>query len=54
VASAADEIVLGGRVEGLSLEQALDAVLATCRMTYRVYDGILRIAAAGVEPPPPA
>ena len=30
----------------LTLEEALDAVLPTCRMTYRVEKGVLLIAAA--------
>jgi ferric-dicitrate binding protein FerR (iron transport regulator) len=49
-ARAAGEVVLGGGAEGLSLDQALDAVLATCRMTYRVEGGVLRISSAGVAP----
>ncbi len=44
VARAADEIELGGTVERLTLEQALDAVLPTCRMTYRIEGGVLVIA----------
>ena len=44
VARSAEEIELGGTVERLTLEQALDAVLPTCRMIYRVEDGILVIA----------
>ena len=44
VARSADQIELGGTVERLTLEQALDAVLPTCRMTYRVKDGVLMIA----------
>ena len=45
VARAADEIVLGGTVGGLTLDEALDAVLPTCRMTYRVDKGVLVVAA---------
>ena len=44
VARAAEEIELGGTVERLTLEQALDAVLPTCRMMYSVEDGVLVIA----------
>ena len=44
VARSADEIVLGGTVERLTLEQALDAVLPTCKMIYRVENGVLVIA----------
>ena len=45
VARSAGEIVLGGRVERLTLEEALDVVLPICRMTYRVEDGVLLIRA---------
>jgi ferric-dicitrate binding protein FerR (iron transport regulator) len=50
VARSAGEIVLGGTLERLTLEQSLDAVLPTCRMTYRVKDGVLWIATAGEQP----
>ena len=43
VARSAEEIVLGGTVEALTLDQALDAVLPTCRMVYEVMDGVLRV-----------
>jgi hypothetical protein len=46
VARSAEEIVLGGTVERLTLDEALDAVLPTCRMTYRVEAGVLWIAAS--------
>lgn len=42
---AADEIVLGGSIEGLTLDEALEAVLPTCRMVHRVEDGDLVIEA---------
>lgn len=45
VARSADEIVLGGTVEKLTLEEALDAVLPTCGLNHRVDGGILVIAA---------
>ncbi len=45
VARSAEEIELGGTVERLTLDEALDAVLPTCRMIYRVVDGVLVIAA---------
>ena len=44
VARSAEEIELSGTVERLTLEQALDAVLPTCRMIYRVEDGVLVVA----------
>jgi ferric-dicitrate binding protein FerR (iron transport regulator) len=50
VARSAGAIVLRGTVERLTLEEALEAVLPTCRMTYRVRDGVLLIAAAPEEP----
>jgi hypothetical protein len=43
LARSAEEIVLAGTVERLTLEQSLDAVLPTCRMTHRLDDGVLRI-----------
>jgi ferric-dicitrate binding protein FerR (iron transport regulator) len=45
VARSAGEIVLGGTVERLTLDEALDAVLPTCRMVYRIEYGTLLIAA---------
>lgn len=45
VARAAGETVLSGTTERLTLDEALDAVLPTCRMTYRI-DGALLIIAA--------
>ena len=45
VARAADEIVLGGTASRLTVEEALDAVLPTCRMTHRVEGGVLVVAA---------
>ena len=44
VARSAGEIELGGTVERLTLDEALDAVLPTCRMVYHVVDGVLVIA----------
>ena len=43
------DIVLNGSIEGMSLDEALQSVLPTCRMRHRIEDGILRI-----EPLPPA
>ena len=45
VARFAGEIVLGGALERLTLEEALDAVLPTCQMTYQVRNGVLVVAA---------
>jgi len=45
VARAAGETVLRGTARGLSLEEALDAVLPTCRMVHRIDDGMLTIYA---------
>ncbi len=50
VGRSAGEIVLAGTVERLTLEEALDAVLPTCRMTYRIEQGVLIIAAAPSDP----
>lgn len=41
----AAEIVLRGSIEGLTLDEALAAVLPTCHMVHRVENGILVIAA---------
>ena len=46
VARAAAEIVVGGTVQRLTLEESLDAVLPTCGMTHRIEDGVLLVAAA--------
>jgi ferric-dicitrate binding protein FerR (iron transport regulator) len=46
VARSAAQIVLGGTVERLTLDEALDAVLPTCRLTYRIDRGVLVVAAA--------
>ncbi|MDH3627326.1 MAG: FecR family protein [Acidobacteriota bacterium] len=43
VADASETTILGGTFGDLTLPQALDAVLPTCRMTYDVRDGILLI-----------
>ena len=52
LARAADETVLGGSAERLTLEQALDAVLPTCGMAYRIENGDLIITPAGTIPLP--
>ena len=44
VARAAGETTLGGTVKGLTPEEALEAVLPTCRMTQRIEEGVLLIA----------
>lgn len=41
VARSAEEIVLGGTVSALTLDQALETVLPTCRMVHHVTDGTL-------------
>ncbi|HYO12213.1 MAG TPA: FecR family protein [Thermoanaerobaculia bacterium] len=41
VAGLADETVLQGSVEGLTVDQALEAVLPTCGMVHRIEDGRL-------------
>jgi ferric-dicitrate binding protein FerR (iron transport regulator) len=43
VERAAAEIVLGGTVDGLALDQMLDAVLPTCRMVHRLEGGVLTV-----------
>ena len=45
VARSADETILGGTSRHLTLDNALDAVLPTCRMGYQVKNGILIISA---------
>ena len=46
VARSASEIVLGGTLERVTVDQALDAVLPTCNLTHRVEQGVLLIASA--------
>lgn len=46
LSEAASDTVLTGSVEGLSVEQSLEAVLPTCRMSHRIVDGSLIIEAA--------
>jgi len=43
LARSAEEIRLDGSIAGLTVDQALDAVLPTCRMTSRVEAGVLRV-----------
>ena len=46
----AESIVLSGSTEGLTIQQALDAVLPTCRMAHQVHEGVLlvrRLAPSG-------
>lgn len=51
VARSAGETVLGGSAENLMLADALDAVLPTCRLSYRVDNGVLVVAfSAGSGP----
>jgi ferric-dicitrate binding protein FerR (iron transport regulator) len=50
VARFADETVLGGALERLTLAEALDAVLPTCQMTYQVRNGVLVVAATPTGP----
>jgi ferric-dicitrate binding protein FerR (iron transport regulator) len=45
VGRSAAQIVLRGSIEGLTLDEALAAVLPTCHMTHRVENGILVIEA---------
>ena len=39
----AESIVLSGSTEGLTIQQALDAVLPTCRMAHQVDEGVLLV-----------
>ncbi len=48
LAETAPAIRLRGSIDGMTLEQALASVLATCRLDYRVHDGVL-----GVHPTSP-
>ena len=43
----AASIVLSGSTEGLTIEEALAAVLPTCRMTHQVDQGVLRVKPLG-------
>jgi len=45
VALSADDVVLSGTVRRLTLDEALDAVLPTCRMTYQVNEDMLLVSA---------
>jgi ferric-dicitrate binding protein FerR (iron transport regulator) len=45
-AAAAPQIVLEGSIEGLSLDEALDAVLPTCRLTHRIEGDVLIVDSA--------
>ena len=47
---AAARIRIGGSIDGLSLDHALDAVLPTCGMTYRIEGGTLIVSLAGGGP----
>ncbi|HKQ60778.1 MAG TPA: FecR family protein, partial [Candidatus Polarisedimenticolaceae bacterium] len=42
-AEAAERIRLNGSIDGMTLEEALDSVLPTCRMSYRIEDAALVI-----------
>jgi len=44
VASAADRTRLNGSVDGMTLDQALESVLATCRMSHRTTTGALVVS----------
>ncbi len=50
VAREADRITLGGALDGLRLEDALDAVLPTCGMTHAVEAGTLIVSRADDAP----
>lgn len=45
VARSAEEVVLVGNIDRMTLDQALDAVLPSCRMAYRVAGGVLMVDA---------
>ena len=45
-AASASEVMLNGSVEGLALDDVLEAVLPTCGAEYRVDDGILVVEPA--------
>jgi ferric-dicitrate binding protein FerR (iron transport regulator) len=46
----AEQIVLEGTLQGLTIDQALDAVLPTCQMVHRVESGLLEISRRDTEP----
>jgi ferric-dicitrate binding protein FerR (iron transport regulator) len=51
-ARSAEAIVLGGTIGQMDLEQALEAVMATCRMTYRIERGVLVVNTSPEAPQP--
>ncbi|MBD3869198.1 MAG: FecR domain-containing protein [Acidobacteria bacterium] len=44
--SSAGETDISGSIDGMSLDQALEAVLPTCGMTYRIHNGTLTVLRA--------
>jgi ferric-dicitrate binding protein FerR (iron transport regulator) len=50
-AAAAPRIVLNGSIAGMTLDQALASVLATCQMTHRIEGDVLRIELSSPERP---
>jgi ferric-dicitrate binding protein FerR (iron transport regulator) len=50
-AAAARRIVLTGSIAGMTPDQALDSVLATCRMSYRIEGQVLRVEPSSSEHP---
>jgi ferric-dicitrate binding protein FerR (iron transport regulator) len=50
-AAAAPRIVLKGSIAGMTLEQALASVLATCQMTHRIEGDTLRVELSSPERP---
>lgn len=51
LARAAEEITLSGSVRGMTLDQALDSVLATCGMSANTEEGVLAVVRAGARRP---
>ena len=49
LARSANDITLSGKLEGVTVEEALDVVLPTCRMSHRIADGLLMIDAEANE-----
>jgi ferric-dicitrate binding protein FerR (iron transport regulator) len=47
---AAREVTLSGSIQGLSVEEALEAVLPTCRMTHRIDEGALVVETSTGDP----
>ena len=53
LAGAASEISLNGSIDGMTLDQALESVLPTCRMAHRINGDVLVVQPISVAPETP-